>query len=242
MNCDELREFYELYALGVADEPERGEIRAHLDRGCEVCMIGVKRGIEMSALLGGTAPAAAPPARQRRRILASAGFEENKFGWLMFWVAAAALSLVAAVYFSGRERQFAEDTLRLQDQVRSQTTELTHLQEMLAMIGGPDTVVTSFGEKQPAKGKVYANPRGIVLMASNLPVAPAGKMYEMWVIPKGAKPQPAGMFQSTADGVAMHMIYRSVAAGDTVAVTMEVADGVDAPTSPILILAPLPSL
>ena len=38
MNCTELRDHYELYALGLADEPERSEIRAHLDRGCEVCM------------------------------------------------------------------------------------------------------------------------------------------------------------------------------------------------------------
>ena len=42
MNCDQLREHYELYALGIAEEPERGEIRAHLNRGCEVCGGGRK--------------------------------------------------------------------------------------------------------------------------------------------------------------------------------------------------------
>ena len=31
------------------------------------------------------------------------GFEQNRFGWAPFWAAAAVLSLVAAVYFSGRE-------------------------------------------------------------------------------------------------------------------------------------------
>lgn len=205
-------------------------------------MSGVKRSLEMSALLGGTAPGAVPPKRLRRRILASVGFQQNNFGWSLFWAAAAVLSLVAAVYFSGRERQFAEDALRLQDQLRSQTVELARLNEVVSMVSGPDTVVTSFGEKQPAKGKVYANPRGILLMASNLAPAPAGKMYEMWVIPKGAKPQPAGMFQASADGTAMHLIHRTVAAGDTVAVTMEIAAGVDAPTSQILIVAPLPGL
>jgi anti-sigma-K factor RskA len=242
MNCDELQDFYELYALGVAEEPERSEIRAHLNRNCEVCMGGVKRSIEMASLLGGTSPEAAPPARLRRRILASVGFEQNKFGWAPFWAAAAVLGLVAAVYFSGRERQFAEDALRLQEQLRTQTAELAHLNEVVSMISGPDTVVTSFGEKQPAKGKVYANPRGILLMASNLSPAPEGKMYEMWVIPKGAKPQAAGMFQSSADGTAIHMIRRPVAAGDTVAVTLEIAAGVDAPTSAILIVAPITGL
>lgn len=240
MNCEELREFYELYALGVADEPERGEIRAHLNRGCEVCMGGVKRANEMAALLGGTSPAAPPSPKLRRRILASVGFEQNKFGWAPFWAAAAVLSLVAAVYFSGREREFAEEARGLQDQIRNQTTELARLNEAFSILNGPDTVVTSFGEKQPAKGKVFANPRGVLLIASNLPQAPAGKAYEMWVIPKGAKPVPAGMFQSATDGTAMHLWRRTMTPGDTVAVTMEVEAGVDAPTSAILIVAPLP--
>jgi len=30
MNCEELREHYELYALDIAEEPERSEVRAHL--------------------------------------------------------------------------------------------------------------------------------------------------------------------------------------------------------------------
>lgn len=242
MNCDELREFYALYALGLAEEPERAEIRTHLDRGCEVCMGGVRRSRELAALLSGAAPDSAPPARLRRRILASVGFERNNFGWTLGWAAVAVLSMVAAVYFSGRERQFADDAQHLERQLRAQTVELARLNEVVSMISGPDTVVTSFGQKQPAKGKVYANPRGILLIASNLPPAPQGKLYEMWVIPKGAAPQPAGMFQSLSDGTAMHLIHRAVASGDTVAVTMEIAAGVNAPTSPILIVAPLPGL
>src|SRR5208283_4027196 len=97
MNCEELRDYYGKYACGAAGEPERGEIRAHLDRGCEVCIAGVKRAVEM---------AAAPPKAPRR------------FGWAPFWAAAAVLSLAAAVYFSGRERQFAEDAQRLQRRLR----------------------------------------------------------------------------------------------------------------------------
>ena len=73
MNCNELRDYYELYAIGVAEEPERGEIRAHLDRQCEVCMEGMRRAREAAALLGGTAAPAAPSPRLRRRILAATG-------------------------------------------------------------------------------------------------------------------------------------------------------------------------
>ena len=30
MNCNELREHYELYAMGLSEEPECSEIRAHV--------------------------------------------------------------------------------------------------------------------------------------------------------------------------------------------------------------------
>src|SRR5581483_2275420 len=221
MNCEELRDYYEMYALGVAEEPERDEIRTHLNRGCEVCMNGVKRAIEMAALLGGTAPAMVPPARLRRRILASVGFEQRGFGLAPFF-AAATVMCMAAVYFFGRERESIAEIGRLQKQLGTQTAEVAHLNEVLALVNGPDTVETSFGEKKPAKGKIFASPRGVLLMASNLSPAPSGKMYEMWVIPKGATiPQPAGMFQSGSDGTAMHMMMRSMNPDDTVAVTLE---------------------
>ena len=42
MSCEELREHYELYALGLAEEPERTEIHAHLDRRCTACERGVR--------------------------------------------------------------------------------------------------------------------------------------------------------------------------------------------------------
>jgi anti-sigma-K factor RskA len=79
----------------------------------------------------------------------------------------------------------------------------------------------------------------ILLMATNLPPAPAGKAYEMWVIPKGGKPEPAGMFQSATNGTAMHILHRGLAPGATVAVTMEIETGVDSPTLPIVIGVPL---
>ena len=73
MNCNDLREYYELYAIGVADEPERSEIRAHLNRECEECMQGMKRAREIASLLAGSAPSAAPsPGSSPRASSASA--------------------------------------------------------------------------------------------------------------------------------------------------------------------------
>src|SRR5690242_5192478 len=199
MNCHELREDYDLFAIELAGEPEGSEIRRHLDRGCETCMTGIKRARELAVLLSASAPDAEPSRKLRRRILASVGYEQRQFGWTPLVAAVAMLSLVAAVYFGGRERNFAEESARLRQQMRSQTIELTRLNEAFAILNGPGTVETSFGAgaPRPPKGKVYVNPqRGVLLIASNLPPAPAGKTCEMWMIPKGGKPIPAGLFQS----------------------------------------------
>jgi hypothetical protein len=240
MNCDQLRDHFELYAMGVADEPEKSEIREHLGRRCEVCMAEMRHARELTALLSGMAAPAAPSPKLRRRILAAVGAEERRFGWSPFLAAAFALSLVAAVYFGGRERQFAQDAAQLRVELRQQTIELTRLNEAMAILNGPETVVTSFGAGP--KGKVVVNPsRGVLLVASNLPPAPAGKTYEMWIIPKGAKPARAGEFQSESDGTAMHIQRGNVDAASlgAVAVTLENAGGADQPTSQPLIVAAL---
>jgi hypothetical protein len=246
MNCDELRDQYGLFALGIAEEPERSGIREHLSRGCEVCMAEVKRARQLAAALGGAASPAAPSPKLRNRILASTGYAPRRFGWAPFLAAALLLSLFAVFYFSGREREFAQLSVRLDQQLRTQTIELTRLNEAFAILNGPDTLVTSFGQGQllPPKGKVFLNPsQGVLLIASNLPPLGAGKAYQMWVIPNGGKgtPIPAGTFQSEAGGNAMH-IRRGpvdVSAAPVIAVTVEPEAGSPAPTSQPLFAAGL---
>lgn len=206
-------------------------------------MVEIKRARETMALLGGSAAPSAPSPKLRRRILASAGVEQRSFGWAPFLAGATALCLCAAVYFAGRERDFSNQVVALREQSRSQIIELNHLNEAFAILNGADTTVTSFGESQPKpKGRLFMNPsRGMLLIASNLPPAPSGKAYELWLIPKGGKPVRAGMFQSESDGTAMHMERGAMDMKNTaaVAVTMEVEAGVDAPTSTPMIVAPL---
>jgi len=245
MNCTELQDHYELYALGLAEEPERHEIRAHLDRGCEVCMEEMKRAREMMALLGGSSASAAPSPKLRRRILASVGVEQRSFGWAPFLAASTVMCLAAAFYFGGREWDFSKQVRALREQSRGQIMELTRLNEAFAILNAADTTVSSFGEKKPVpKGKLFVNPSmGMLLIASNLPQAPAGKAYELWLIPKakGSKPVPAGMFQPESDGTVMRVRRGAFDMSSTaaVAVTMEVDTGVDAPTGTPMIVAPV---
>jgi anti-sigma-K factor RskA len=234
LSCDELRDHYDLYAWGVAEEPERSEVRAHLDRRCEVCMARMKRALETAALLGASAPPAEPSRNLRRRILASVGFEERRSNWVLAWTAAAALGamLFVVAFVLQQERRYAAEALAARS--------------ALAVLYAPGTIETSFGaaERQPPRGTVFVNPaRGVLLIASNLTPTPRDKIYEMWLIPKGARPVPAGLFQSGSDGEALHVRPGAVdvVSVAAIAVTIEDRAGADQPTSTPLIMAQLPS-
>jgi anti-sigma-K factor RskA len=247
MNCEQLQEHFELYAIGLAEEPERGEIREHLDRGCEVCMGELKRAREMAALVEGSAPLAEPSPKLRRRILASAGVEPRRLGWWApFWAVAAVCAIFAAGFFNSREKELGAQLLRAREQVREQTVELTRLTEAFAILNGPDTTEAVFGgsQPQPPKGKVFVNPsQGVLLMASNLPPARSGKIYELWIVPKVGNPVPAGLFQSAAEGTALYVRRGPVDLNATgaVAVTLENEGGAQQPTLPLIIVAAIPS-
>lgn len=238
MNCEQLRDHYDLYALGIAEQPERGEIGEHLNRGCEICGAGVKRALETAALLGASAPPEQPSAKLRQRILASVGSGERRSNrWFLLAAALAAL-LVIAVYLG---------TITFIDSQRAsrQMAEIARLTEAFAILSGPNMTEASFGGQQPMppQGKVFVSPaRGVLLIASNLPRTPADKIYEMWIIRKGAaKPVPAGLFQCAADGSAMHVRPGMVdmASMAAVAVTVENQAGADQPTTTPLIVAAL---
>ncbi|MGC9951979.1 MAG: anti-sigma factor [Bryobacteraceae bacterium] len=252
MNCDELRDHYELYALGIAEEPEAGEIRAHLARNCDTCVPGVRAARELTTLIGAAAPAAEPPARLRKRVLAIAGAQTgSRWNWSPVWAAVAAGALIAAVVFNVRAHRAAAQLERADaelQRVRSdsvaQTRELARLNEAFAILNQPNVkqVVFGGGAPQPPRGRVFLDPaRGVLLLASNLPQAPAGKIYEMWVIPKGGKPVPAGLFQSAADGTAIHVLPGAVDVAGTaaIAVTVEIAAGAQVPNLPPVFAAAL---
>jgi Anti-sigma-K factor rskA len=250
MNCPELQDHYELYALGLAEEPERSEIRAHLNRKCEVCMPGVKRALEAAALLGTTASDAAPSGKLRDRILASVGAEPRRFSLTPFFALVAAMSVGVAVYIANQSRNAAEDArqqrMALTQQLHDAQFETARLTAAFSILNGPETKEAVFGGERPrpARGKVFLNPsQGVLLIASNLPRTPQGKMYEMWVIPKAGKPVAAGMFQSNTDGSAMHVRPGAVdvQATGAIAVTVEDQAGADQPTSTPLIMAPVES-
>jgi anti-sigma-K factor RskA len=257
MTCEELRDHYEIYVLGVAEDPQAGEIREHLKRNCDVCVAGVKSARELTAMLAATAPTASPSADLRRRVLASVSpaaassvvIAERGFRWDALWAGVAAVTAVVAVSFHIKSHQRAEDAKMLREElyqkgaeVAERTAQLTKLNAALAIVNSTEAVEVTFGPNQQPKpaGKVFVSPQqGVLLIASHLPAAPSGKIYEMWIVPKQGVPLPAGLFQSGADGVALNLRPGPIDLSTTgaVAVTLENEGGSPTPTLPILIAA-----
>ena len=89
---------------------------------------------------------------------------------------------------------------------------------------------------QGASGSVCVAPtRKAVLAVNGLEAAGHGKTYEAWIL-AGRQVEPAGLFQG-GPGRRYLRLTKSVPARATVAVTLEKAGGVSAPTTSILLRA-----
>jgi anti-sigma-K factor RskA len=247
MTCPELAEQYELYALGALEELEHGELRAHRARDCDVCSREARRAAWHVSQLATLAPEVEPSSRVRRRLMASVGVE-SRFGWSwMQTCAALAAVVIVALFWAEHVRRERVRDIALHDameQVKQAEIENTHWKEALALLDAPDTIVrvSSEGAAKPPQGKVFLNPsRGVLLLASNLPPAPNGKIYEMWVIPAAGKPMPAGLFQTDQSGAGLNLRKGpvDVAAAGAVAVTLEDTGGARQPTSQPIIVTPV---
>src|SRR5581483_3650103 len=195
-------------------------------------------------------PEATPPARLRRRILASIGMEPGR-SWMWSWAAVAAGLAVAAFIYMGQARQARTELAETRSELKETASRLTttvadrsRLQKALQLLEQPETQEVSFGggAPRPPHGRVLVNPqRGVLLIASNLPPTPEGRIYEMWLVPPKGGPRPAGLFQSETSGSAMYFMSGPVDRAQTVAVAVSVepASGSSAPTTTPIIVAKL---
>ncbi len=238
MTCDQLREEYDLYALGLADPEQSREIAAHLRSDCSNCVPAVGQSLALAAELSYLAPQVNPPDHLRNRIIAAvnpAFYQQQPrraFGWSLVWGAVSALLLALVVLLGLQTRRLG--VLRLEDSNR--------LRSALVLLSAPDSQEINFGTDRalPPRGRVVINRReGVVLIASNLPVVQPGKSFELWLISKDGAPLASGSFRAASDGSGF--IFHPGHVPDNlgaVAVTVEDEAGVPAPTTKPIIVAP----
>jgi anti-sigma-K factor RskA len=243
MICDDLRDSYELYALGALEPEERASIAEHLAEGCNTCERRLRRALATNAAILSMAPEAKPPKRLRRRIFAAAGGERPAWGWTAAWATVTAGLLLATLWYSTLERRRAAELLAARAESARTAAALQQTRQVLDFLNAPETRQVTFGQgpAAPPQGRILMNPsRGVLLIASNLPALEPGRAYEMWVIPKGGAPRPAGVFQPDARGNAVHVQPGPVDVPNTsaVAVSVEPEAGSLSPTTQPIIVAP----
>jgi anti-sigma-K factor RskA len=239
--CEDFHDDFELYALGLLDPSEKEEMEAHLRTGCATCEAALKDALAINAMVMSMAPDVVPPARLKRRVLAGVGVQRMSWSWLS--ALAAACMLMVALWLSVQERSRASELALARRTLIDVSSQRDRLMQALSFLDDPTTVPVSFGKGQPIPphGNVFVHSKlGVLLIAANLPPAQAGKTYEMWVIPKGGAPRPAGLFQAQG-GTALHILSGpvDVASLGAVAVTLEPEAGSAAPTSTPIIVAPV---
>lgn len=230
MTCDELKPDYGAYALGIAEDPERGEIREHLERQCPVCVPGIASAMATVTAMSGAVKLVDPPKQLRKRVsaLVEPAKIESKTSWTSYlpWAITAIVSAVLLLVAVPSRRP---------------ASDLARLEAAMSILNDPATRDVTFGEtEKPSRGRVFVSPlRGVVFIGASMPHLDAGRAFELWLIPASGKPVAAGTFLSREDATAVYVHPIPATGAAAVAVTVEPEGGSEQPTTTPFIVAKL---
>ncbi len=191
--------------------------------------------------------AAARPAHPRAepapaRVIHEVKPRRNWFPILISW--AAAFALLALAGYLGNQNQKLNDLLNNdKGEIGKLSASAAHADEVLETLTSPEakqvTLTEGKGVPPPTGRTSYLAAKGaLIFVGNNLKPIPAGKTYELWVIPADGKaPIPAGLFRPDDHGsasVVLPKLPEGVPA-KAFGVTIENAEGSTTPTMPIVL-------
>jgi anti-sigma-K factor RskA len=245
-----------LYALEELTGTERVAFEEHLQT-CAACRRELQAMRADLGLLGLSSSGPQPPVRSKERLMRAIAAEPRgvsmpmpvtdsssvrSWRWSLVPALAALGLLIVAVALMHSNRGLRDQIAELQNRGQDQSVELDRANQELRLLTSPDAIHVSLSPQKSAKepsGTAIFSParHRMMLMASNLPVPPVGKAYELWIIPAGGAPIAAGVFKPDEHGNAVmmdHMMPEGIEA-QTFAITVENESGSDKPTSPIVL-------
>jgi anti-sigma-K factor RskA len=265
MTHDELRDLTGGYALGALSEAERRAFEAHVET-CPECAEEARGFAAVASGLAAAVPQVDPPAALRDRVLRAAiagsprvidEAPRSRLGVFRFLsVAAAIVALALGLYAISLQQRIRvlEEELRLasargadvQQQLVRYRVAFDRASEIRAILSAPDMRrIDLAGQKAApgASGRAFWSPvHGLVVAFDSLPPTAADRVYQLWVIPPGAGAAPisAALLELQPDGRAIALgAPASAARVGTVAVTLEPAGGVPAPTGDMIVVGTL---
>jgi anti-sigma-K factor RskA len=249
---DELKADAAAYALGSLEPAERRAFEAHL-AACVECAEEVRSLQLVTGALAQSAPQRTPRPELRDRVLRALGPALHdkpapQGGRILNWLPLAAsllLTIGVGLYARGLQTRVADLETRLQDAVVAaaaadrQVVEARQVaaqaQSAMGVLAALDVARIDLAG-QPAAPQararaLWSRDRGMVFTVANLPPAPEGRVYQVWVVTADA-PISAGLLMPDAvgGGSAYFATAPDIPAPVAVAVTLEPAGGVPAPT------------
>ncbi len=219
------------YALDALDSEERSTYEAHL-RDCAACQQELESFWTTTEALAVAASGPEPSPALRERILADiraeplqnvVPFEPRGRRAAPVLGAVAAVAAVAALAIG----LWATNVSSELDETRSA---LEQQQTAAVVLANPDSRTVALQPGTQGQGRLVVDADGrAVLVLAGLGPAPAGKTYQMWIVPHGGAAESAGLFPGS-DGLAVLPVGGTVDTGEIVAVTIERRGGADAPT------------
>jgi anti-sigma-K factor RskA len=246
--------------VAVEDRPDRAERIDRIDRTDRIDRIDRRTAdrSDRSDRLDRDEDEPVFATRQRRGMQIAAEEEEEEKAarvrprrapWVLAWTGwavAAGCSFVAGLQY--HQRQQIESTIATQQaKMDDVTKQASHAQDALASLTASNAMQVALHQTADIKAgtlpvtalAAYLADKGaLVFIATHMEPAPAGKTYELWLMPAdGRNPMPAGTFKPDAHGsasVVMPQLPKGVPAKGF-GVTVENEGGADTPTLPVVL-------
>jgi len=256
---DDLKHDAAAYALGVLEPVERAAFEAHLAE-CAECTDDVRQLRMAAAALPHLVPQVSPPPSLRAHILGEVrGVESSDSAatgmkpvaqqrGLPAWLQIAALLVIGVGLFlyaqrmqarvSNLEARLAQAQAQVaiaDRQTAEARTVALRAQSAMGVFAALDVARIDLAGQpvaQMARARaLWSRQRGMVFTVSNLPPLPPGRVYQVWVVTAQA-PVSAGLLTPDAQGGGSVYFETPVdiLPPTAVAVTLEPAGGVPAPT------------
>ncbi len=215
------------YALDALDAEERQAYEEHL-AGCDRCRDDLASFWEVTSSLALAVAGPEPSGELRDRILGAARAEPQNVVPLATRPAITPVRIASAVAAVAAVAAIALGAwaVSLHGRLGDANDQVAAERSSLAILSDPAAHAVSLAK---GHGQLVVAPDGrAVLVVADLATAPSGKTYEVWVI-EGTTPTRAGLFHGGTRSVVP--VEGTVGKGAVVAVTLERAGGVDAPTT-----------
>jgi len=247
MTHERFEDLKDAYVLGALPEEERLEFEQYLVAHPDL-QVEIEELSTIAGLLAFSTHEQEPSSELRRRIMDTVEAEAvhpaevvppraSRRSWLAglseavgprdLALAAAAMLVIGLFSWSMLLQGEVQDLQGRVQSLQSQPQDQSQGPQMIALGGA--------GTEQGVRAELLTlKDDRAVLVAENMPPAPEGKTYQIWVI-KGDTPKPSGLFEPKGDSIAA-VVETAVEGADTVAVTVEPEGGSKKPTTdPMLV-------